>query len=54
MGGKKRRGRVEVCVGELWGNVCDDSFGAEDATVVCQQLGFSRYRKLVALSFFEA
>ena len=35
-------GRVEVCVSEDWGTVCDHSFGPVDAGVVCYQLGFSR------------
>ena len=33
-------GRVELCVGGLWGTVCDEKFKTEDANSVCQQQGF--------------
>ena len=36
-------GRVEICRQNEWGTICDRTgdWGAEEATVVCRQLGFS-------------
>ena len=39
------RGRVEVCIEERYGSVCDDQWDNEDASVACSQLGFSYYGK---------
>ena len=39
-GQSNAEGTVEICVDGVWGSVCDDSWGWDDAAVVCQQLGF--------------
>ena len=32
-------GRVEVCINNAWGTVCDNFFGQEDAETVCASIG---------------
>ena len=39
--GRDYEGRMEICIQNHWGTVCDDGFNVEEATVVCWQLGFT-------------
>ncbi len=33
-------GRVEICIDNVWGTVCDDLFTTPEAKIVCGQLGY--------------
>ena len=40
-GSNQYEGRVEVCINDQWGTVCDDSWSSTDATLICKQLGYA-------------
>jgi len=46
-GSSANTGRVEICHTNIWGTVCDDSWGTNDARVVCRQLQYNS--KLLAI-----
>ena len=47
-----REGRVEVCINNAWGTVCNDQFGVKDAIVVCTQMNFSEKGTSVEITVY--
>ena len=48
-GANSMEGRVEYCLDNRWGTVCDDLFDNVEARVICRQLGFSDLGKQVGI-----
>ncbi len=46
------RGRVELCLNDSYGTICDEFWDNTDASVVCKQLGFSAYGMFVYVDMF--
>ena len=46
-------GRVEVCLSQRWGTICDYGWSEADGLVVCKQLGYSSAGQFDELFFME-
>jgi len=46
------QGRVEVFVEGLWGTVCDDNFGMDDADVICKMLGYPKAVRALTRAYY--
>lgn len=40
-GSNMAEGRLEICLNDEWGSVCNEMWDARDATVVCRELRLS-------------
>lgn len=48
-GAAENLGRLEICYDNIWGSVCDDQFGRNEAIVVCRQLGYTNVEQSIAV-----
>lgn len=37
-------GRLEICINDAWGTVCENEFTSDEARIVCAKLGFNEGR----------
>ena len=45
-------GRVEICINNAWGTICDNTFDQDDADVICRQLGVIHNGKIYICSTY--
>ena len=46
-------GRLELCLNRQWGVACQDYWNNEQASVVCNQLGFARVGGYIVSKYFQ-
>lgn len=45
-------GRLELCINNAWGTVCNNNWDVNDARLACRDLGFQFYSKSFLLVVF--
>ena len=51
-GRRSSEGSVQICVNGVWGHVCGYYWSADNARVVCHQLGYSATCELRIISLY--
>ncbi|XP_031568094.1 uncharacterized protein LOC116302847 [Actinia tenebrosa] len=51
-GNSPSMGRVEILHNGAWGTICDDSWGMDDARVICRMLGYSTVYRALGSAYF--
>lgn len=46
-GSNHLEGRLEICINDAWGTICQDEFTSDEARIVCANLGFTEGRSAV-------
>lgn len=53
-GSEPNVGRLEICINNKWGTICDDKWTHTNAQVACRQLGYSTDGKIVPAQNWKA